>query len=800
MRIGGVAAGAVVAVLASSCVPFADDEQVVSTAPALSAAEAAPGHVVTVTHDAIRAGTTVPAQVRIGELRVDLGLPARADGWVELVVPPAVDVDVGTLTAADATVSVLGGPGAPLRITAPPAVDGEPGAVVRAVLARTIADLTAADALLPGLTDTLGIDTSALRSRSGAVAADLAAAVAQLDETGTLPLVGGPTGRADLDATQLAEADRLLTSMLTGQLEHLQRLDAVPFGDDAAGPLRSSAGRAVAPRQESAEWLIEQVRSLRARIRSGASALVGTAGAAATAYAAYLQLSGAATGATGAGALAGFGSAALIAFLGAAATTVIVGSAAEGLAALEAFLDGGDYEFGNELEHTILTAFVSAGLALGAEVNTLVNLGAFLGGAESVRRDLRDLLCRGEPDERYRWLCEPAGPDPTASSRALELIRIRLTPELLRPGDTTTVLLYARARSTVDLTFIVDWGDGTAPTRLATRAGYVSLPHRYDTPAEQPYRIEVVVTSSDGDRAVEGGWVLVTEPTDPTLTVTGLPDRLLALDRHTWTFAVAGGTPPYEAVVDWGDDSPYESVPLAAAGPLALTHGYDEAGTYAITVDLVDAGGRSGAATASAEVREPVAITGIDGPGALDPGEAGTWTVGISGGWGPYELLVDWGDGTDPYEAPTDGPATVTHAYGEEDTFTVTAVVTDATGLSAEAVRQVAVPRQPITFSTTASGQCALGAESQPYGGPLTGTIDPRSSSIRLVAGRVGAELTFTYAADGMFTGTGTSQFGTWRASGRVVVDGGSSSGEIAGHEDLQVGDERVVCDWTASW
>ena len=61
----------------------------------------------------------------------------------------------------------------------------------------------------------------------------------------------------------------------------------------------------------------------------------------------------------------------------------------------------------------------------------------------------------------------------------------------------------------------------------------------------------------------------------------------------TWPIIVNGGTPPYAISVDWGDGKPSTLLSRQENGTVDLTHVYDQAGTYKITVRATDKNGLS---------------------------------------------------------------------------------------------------------------------------------------------------------------------------------------------------------------
>jgi hypothetical protein len=60
----------------------------------------------------------------------------------------------------------------------------------------------------------------------------------------------------------------------------------------------------------------------------------------------------------------------------------------------------------------------------------------------------------------------------------------------------------------------------------------------------------------------------------------------------SWPITINGGTSPYALSIDWGDGTPSTLMSVVTAGPLSLTHTYQLAGTYTVTVQATDKNGQ----------------------------------------------------------------------------------------------------------------------------------------------------------------------------------------------------------------
>lgn len=95
----------------------------------------------------------------------------------------------------------------------------------------------------------------------------------------------------------------------------------------------------------------------------------------------------------------------------------------------------------------------------------------------------------------------------------------------------------------------------------------------------------------------------------------------------------------------------------------------------------------------------PPVIYSTGGPGELDAGETGTWSISAEDPEsGPLMYSVSWGDAVYGAKEATEKPASgvsqsaaFTHSYANPGTYTITFTVTDDAGLSAKSTITVAV-------------------------------------------------------------------------------------------------------------
>ena len=264
--------------------------------------------------------------------------------------------------------------------------------------------------------------------------------------------------------------------------------------------------------------------------------------------------------------------------------------------------------------------------------------------------------------------------------------------------------------------YTINWGDGSAAstgaatvTQSATSPsqGQFTGSHLYSVPGT--YTATVTVVNNEGGTTSETFQVVVVNvpPTiAPIATQNGTEAATLSLAGVTFTDP--GTQETYTATIDWGDGNPTTSATLnysvtaaGAAGTIAGSHIYADAGTYSGTITIVDSlGGTSVRAftVVVADVAPSIA------PPATSVNEGSTYTVGFTDpGFnnplfpgGPitqtFTYNVNWGDGTVLSGVPVSnvtpgGPGTPTqgslaHVYGESGTYTVTVTVFDRHGAS----------------------------------------------------------------------------------------------------------------------
>ncbi|HEC81783.1 MAG TPA: PKD domain-containing protein, partial [Thermoplasmatales archaeon] len=144
--------------------------------------------------------------------------------------------------------------------------------------------------------------------------------------------------------------------------------------------------------------------------------------------------------------------------------------------------------------------------------------------------------------------------------------------------------------------------------------------------------------------------------------------------------SATGGKPPYTYYWDFGDCSNT----VTEQNP---THVYSTAGTYTVTLTVIDTESNTATDTTTVTVNEPQPLQ-IDagGPYTGNTGEKIWFSVTATGGIPPYTFEWDFGDNTPPAHGRSP-----THTYKQPGTYTVTVTARDQIGATATGTTEAAV-------------------------------------------------------------------------------------------------------------
>ncbi|HEX4527110.1 MAG TPA: PKD domain-containing protein [Gaiellaceae bacterium] len=279
-------------------------------------------------------------------------------------------------------------------------------------------------------------------------------------------------------------------------------------------------------------------------------------------------------------------------------------------------------------------------------------------------------------------------------------------------GASTTFNLGSFANGTGPYTVLVTWGDGTSSSFSAS-PGSLSAAHAYvNGPAT--FAVTVKVTDSSGAFA-SGSFSVTVANLPPTVSVTS-PAAGSSFQAFTPVTARASFSDPgtgdtHTCTVMWGDGTSSSGVvsETSGTGTCTGTHTYTAAGSYTITLRVTDSGGASTSASVGVTITPPPppVLTGAGNQTASE-GSVNTFSLGsVSGGVGPYTVLVTWGNGTSSSFVASAGALSLAHTYANDGSKTVTVKVTDSAGASTTGSFTVAVanvaPSVTITFPSGGS-------------------------------------------------------------------------------------------------
>jgi PKD repeat protein len=306
-------------------------------------------------------------------------------------------------------------------------------------------------------------------------------------------------------------------------------------------------------------------------------------------------------------------------------------------------------------------------------------------------------------------------------------------------------------------TYSIDWGDGTPPQSGPATIDVLGGPgvptqgsfdgsHIYAD--NGVYTVTVTISDDDGGTTVQTFDVTVNNVA-PTLVVPGdqvADEGVLLSVPNIGQFSDPGFDNPlnvggevterFSYSIDWGDGSPLDSGPAPInipGGPGVLTQGsfngshtYLAAGTYTVTVTLVDDDGGVAVGTFDVTVRNvaPILIAGpnqnVNEGAPLSVTNIGQFLDPKPGGAASYSYSIDWGDGrpvdtgaatidSAGGEGPTSGSFDGAHTYADNGVYTVTISILTADGRSASTTLDVTVSNVAPTLVVTGNQSIPLG-------------------------------------------------------------------------------------------
>jgi hypothetical protein len=280
------------------------------------------------------------------------------------------------------------------------------------------------------------------------------------------------------------------------------------------------------------------------------------------------------------------------------------------------------------------------------------------------------------------------------------------------------------AAPAADFTATITWGDGTTTTVSGASGGIVALSNgNFAVDAGHTYAEEgnftlAVQVRDDGGASASAARRL--SVADAALASLGLVNPHATEGKGTGTFTVAtfidhnaaAAATDFTAVVRWGDGT---TSTVTGSGIVALgggrfavlaSHTYTESGSYTLSVQALDDGGASLAASLTLSVADAaLASLSVQNPHATAGHGTGTFTVAtfhdnnLAAPTTDFTAVITWGDGTTTTVPSADvvslgnGNFAVRsdHTYATAGTYTLSVQVGDVGAASINARIRITV-------------------------------------------------------------------------------------------------------------
>jgi hypothetical protein len=153
----------------------------------------------------------------------------------------------------------------------------------------------------------------------------------------------------------------------------------------------------------------------------------------------------------------------------------------------------------------------------------------------------------------------------------------------------------------------VNWGDTSATQTYTSNSNAFSLSHTYTQSGT--YMFSVTLTDSEGATQSKNYSVSLASEVLTPLSISAITGstQLQREETGTWTVQLNGGTAPFEAYVNWNDNTSTE--PYSSSNRVfTISHGYAQYGSYTFNVAVTDAAGISHTKNHTVVLEEPVPL------------------------------------------------------------------------------------------------------------------------------------------------------------------------------------------------
>lgn len=269
-------------------------------------------------------------------------------------------------------------------------------------------------------------------------------------------------------------------------------------------------------------------------------------------------------------------------------------------------------------------------------------------------------------------------------------------------GDTFRYTVTASDPGNDALTYVWDFGDGSAPLTAGVNVAHVYADNG-------TYVVHVTVTDVGGLSTSSSLSVLVKNVAPTISTMNGPTSLAQGASGSFSATATDPGADTFTYVWSWGDGT-------ANSTGASASHSYCKVGSLVVTLTVTDDDGGTASRTLTVTVSNVVPVlSGISGPTELNEGQTGSWSASASEVCN-QSIQYNWNFG----DGGSTSTTTVSHAYADNGTFTLSLTVADPDGGSASAsltitvknvnpdITSVTIPTSAqegdsVTFKVTAS-------------------------------------------------------------------------------------------------
>ena len=258
-----------------------------------------------------------------------------------------------------------------------------------------------------------------------------------------------------------------------------------------------------------------------------------------------------------------------------------------------------------------------------------------------------------------------------------------------------------------------------------TREYPATVSHTY-TAAPADVTISGTATNDNGTVATNSLDVSVTS-VPPTLVISGASS---VPDDTPYVLNLAASDPNQVTIsswtINWGDGT----TQTVSGNPSSVTHSYTGGpNNYNISGSASDDNGTYDSNTLPIAVTDAALVPTISGNPTVNEGDV--YTLNLSTTDPDQDAIsswtINWGDGTAP-QTVTGNPSSVTHAFADAGSYTVSAAVTDDQGsysatplpVTAELVPPTVTISGPSTVNEEATYTLNLSATGEPANHPIT--------------------------------------------------------------------------------